>query len=517
MTFSFNLVDAPWIPCLDAEGRALELGLQETLTRAHELRELGGESPLATAALYRLLLAVTHRVYNGPAGYNAWADLWEARHFDAAKVTAYLTQWRERFDLFHPERPFYQKADARCKPKSLTALIFDAASGNNATLFDHHTDADGILLTPAQAARALLAAQTFGLAGLSLPGNPFTDAPCTRGIFFLVQGNTIFETLLLNLLRYDEAHPLPRRAQDCPAWEMEDPFTPERKIPYGYLDYLTWQNRRVLYLPEETTKDTVVREMTLGPGLRLDATIEDPMKHYRKDEKHGALVLRFDEDRALWRNSAALFSLTKQEYRPPLAFHWLAELISEKILPKAQTRRMLALGMATNLRQAAKVEFFRAEYWPLPLEYLQEQTLVDSLSTMLEMAELASNQLWGATRTLATFVLCPEADQEGAHQPDRKDLDNIMKQWDVKRRYWSQLEVHFRRILEQVPQARDAARAAWQQTLRRTAWSAFDSVAEDLANDPRALKAFVNARQQLAAGLGKVLPENKSDSPTVQK
>ncbi len=47
MTFSFNLVDAPWIPCLDAEGRALELGLQETLTRAHELRELGGALPAA--------------------------------------------------------------------------------------------------------------------------------------------------------------------------------------------------------------------------------------------------------------------------------------------------------------------------------------------------------------------------------------------------------------------------------------------------------------------------------------
>jgi len=507
MTLSFNLTGAPWIPCIDAGRRTAELSLRETLTRAHELRELGGDSPLATAALYRLLLAVTHRVYNGPEGYDAWAALREAGRFDAARIEAYLARWRERFDLFHPERPFYQKADDRLKPKSLTSLVHDAASGNNATLFDHHTDADGMAMTPAQAARALLAAQAFGLAGLP-PTHPFTDAPCARGIIFLAQGDTVFETLLLNLLRYDDERPLPRRPQDRPAWEMDDPFTPERQIPYGYLDYLTWQNRRVLYLPKETPAGPLVREMTLGPGLRLDASVEDPMKHYRKDEKRGLLVLRFNEDRALWRDSAALFSLTRPEYRPPLVFNWLAELVGDGIIKKEQTRRMLALGMATS---KAKVEFFRAERWPLPLAYLREEPLVDALRTALEMAEAVSNQLWGAARTLATLFVCPEADQEGAHQPAREDLDKVMGQWDVKRRYWAQLEPPFRLTLETLPADRDGALTEWRETLRRAAWGAFDGIAENLAANPRTLKAAVRAREQLAAGLGKALPKPKED------
>ncbi len=507
MNLSFNLVDAPWIPCIDAAGRAAELGLRETLTRAHELREIGGDSPLATAALYRLLLAVTHRVYDGPQSYDAWAVLWEAGRFDAAQIESYLTQWRERFDLFHPQRPFYQKADDRVKPKSLTALVHDAASGNNATLFDHHTDADGLAFTPAQAARALLAAQSFGLAGLSGLPQKFTDAPCARGIIFLAQGNTIFETLLLNLLRYDDERPLPRRPRDRPAWEMDDPFTPDRQIPYGYLDYLTWQNRRVLFLPEETANGLLVREMTLGPGLRLDAAVADPMKHYRKDEKRGLLVLRFNEDRALWRDSAALFSLTRPDYRPPLVFNWLAELVGDEIIRKEQTRRMLALGMAND---QAKVEFFRAERWPLPLAYLQEAPLVEALQMALEMAEAASNQLWGAARTLATLFICPEADQEGAHQPDRRDLDKVMGQWDVKRRYWAQLEPPFRLTLETLPADHDGALAAWRGTLRRAAWRAFDGIAENLAANPRTLKAAVRARDQLAAGLAKALPEAKA-------
>jgi CRISPR system Cascade subunit CasA len=507
MAPSFDLTDAPWIPCTDAAGRAVELSLCETLTRAPELRELGGDSPLATAALYRLLLAVTHRVTNGPEGYDAWAALWKAGRFDTTQIEAYLAQWRERFDLFHPERPFYQRADDRLRPKSLTSLVHDAASGNNATLFDHHTDAEGLTFTPAQAARALLAAQAFGLAGLCLPGHPFTDAPCARGIIFLAQGDTVFETLLLNLLRYDDERPLPGGPQDCPAWEMDDPFTPGRQIPYGYLDYLTWQNRRVLYLPEESPSGPVVREMTLGPGLRLDATVADPMKHYRKDKVRGLLVLRFNEDRALWRDSAALFSLTRPDYRPPLIFNWLAELVGEGIIKKEQARRMLALGMANN---QAKVEFFRAERWPLPLAYLRKEQLVEALQTALNMAEAVSNQLWGAARTLATLFVCPEADQEGAHQPDRGDLDKVMGQWDVKRRYWAQLEPPFRLTLEALPADRDGTLADWRETLRRAAWRAFDGAAENLADNPRTLKAAVRAREQLATGLGKALPEPKT-------
>ncbi len=507
MTLSFHLVDAPWIPCLDVHGRAVELGLHETLARAHELRELGGDSPLATAALYRLLLAVLHRVYDGPQSYSAWAAIWEAGRFDVPKLDAYLAQWRERFDLFHPERPFYQKAGERLKPKSITALLHDAASGNNATLFDHSTDAEGLVLTPAQAARALLAAQAFGLAGLCLPGHPFTDAPCARGIIFLAQGHTVFETLLLNLIRYDDEHPLPRYPQDRPAWEMDDPFTPERQTPYGYLDYLTWQNRRVLFLPQETADGPLVREMTLGPGLRLDASVADPMKHYRKDEKRGLLVLRFDENRALWRDSAALFSLTRPEYRPPLAFNWLAGLVHEGLLRKEQTRRVLALGMAND---QAKVEFFRAERWPLPLVYLQQQPLVEALQKALEMAEAVSNQLWGATRTLAALFVCPEADQEGAHQPAPEDLNRVMGQWDVKRRYWAQLESPFWLVLEAIPTDRDSALTEWRETLRRAAWRAFDGIADNLAANPRTLKAVVRAREQLAAGLGKALPQDES-------
>lgn len=512
MTFTFNLTEAPWIPCMDAAGNARELSLLEVLTQAHSLRDLGGESPLVTAALYRLLLAILHRVYAGPAGYDDWAAIWEARRFDADLLSSYFARWYDRFDLFHPERPFYQAPDDRVKPKSVTALVHHVASGNNATLFDHHTDQTGLTLTPPEAARMLLAAQAFGMGGLSGLEQKFTGAPWVGGVIFFMQGKTLFETLVLNLLRYDEERPMHQRAEDRPAWEMGDPFSPDRKVPYGYLDYLTWQNRRILFLPEPaaagSSSGVIVREMTVAPALRLESDFLDPQKHYRKDAKLGYLALRFNEDRALWRDSAALLSLQTADYRPPLVFDWVAELLDAGVLSKSAQQRILALGMAND---KAKVEFYRSEQWPLPFAYLEEQSgqmLVETLQDITKMADDVSNQLWGAMRTLAILALFPEVDPQDKTFRAPPEVGSLMAQWDFKRRYWSQLEVHFRRILEQVPADRDAARRAWQKTLRRVAWSAFNGIAKDLARDPRALKAFVNAQQQLAAGLAKVLPDS---------
>lgn len=500
MTASFDLISQPWIPCVRQDGTAAEFGLRDALVQAHALSDLGGESPLVTAAMHRLLLAILHRVF-GPDGYDAWYALWRAGRFDPVALDAYFAQWHERFDLFHPTRPFYQAADERVKPKSLTSLVHDVASGNNATLFDHHTDEGGLVLTSAQATRFLVVGQMFGLAGLSGLEQKFTDGPCARGIIFLVQGDTLFETLLLNLLRYDNDHPLPRRPDDLPAWEMSDPFQDNRSTPRGYLDYLTWQNRRILLLPEMTDDGIVVRQMTLAPGLRLGEGIPDPMKPYRRDEKRGLLPLRFNEDRALWRDSATLLQLDAPECYAPRAFAWLAELVGEGYLPRG-TRRTLALGMAND---QAKVEFYRTEHLPLPLAYLRDQQLVNSLrDDVLGVAENVARQLWGAARTMATFVLAPQADSEAARQPDPRDLDRVMGPWGVERRYWSRLEVPFRLVLEGLPGDREGTLTTWQQTLRRLAWDVFNSVAEDVETDARALKAVVNGRDQLAAGLTKV-------------
>jgi hypothetical protein len=122
------------------------------------------------------------------------------------------------------------------------------------------------------------------------------------------------------------------------------------------------------------------------------------------------------------------------------------------------------------------------------------------------MAESSARQLWGATHTLASLLLSPASDLEGGRQPAPEDLAGVTRQWAVERSYWSRLETPFMETVEALPRDPEPTLEKWRQTLLRTARGAFDHAADNLAHDPRALKAVVRASGQLAAGLAKALP-----------
>ena len=497
MDLHFNLVDEPWLPCVRDDGTPVELGLYDALAQAHTLQELHGETPLGMAALHRLLLVVLHRIF-GTESREAWSQLWRKGRWDEDALQEYFDRWRHRFDLFDDEHPFYQAGDERVKPKPITSLILHVASGNNPTLFDHHTDAEGVTLTPAQAAQALIVAQSFGLAGLSGLRQKFTDGSCARGIVFLMQGENLFETLALNLVRYKTDAPMPRQPDDCPVWEMDDPFVPDRSIPHGYLDYLTWQNRRVLLLPEDTPGGPVVRQMTMAPALRLDDVVLNPMTHYRRDERRGPMPLAFREGRALWRDSAVLFELNDEGQQPPQAFRWLSELAEQGYLPGSAIYRYLALGMS---KKQAKVYFFRHERMPLSLTYLVDETLSEKLRDALRAAEGAGTALRRAGWELAQWIVSP-ADRKEAY---RDDTQLVFSQLGLDRRYWSRLEIKFQSFVRDLPQNRQAALDDWVKTLQRTARYAFTEAADGVSDPIRGLKAVTLARGTLERLMARAL------------
>ena len=528
MTPTFDLVHSPWIPCVTWDGSIEELGLHETLTRAHELRELHGESPLVEAALYRLLLAILHRVF-GPAGYDAWGVLWRGGRWDGVALSGYLSRWRGRLDLFHAERPFLQASHPSPSVRSnpLTGVMHEFVSGIGVPLFNHQALAPTMRFHPAEAARHVLVAHAFGLAGTKGRYLQFTDSPWARGVIFLVQGQTLFQTLALNLMRYPDAERrgVPDTPEDRPYWEAEDPSQPERGVPLGLLDYLTWPNRHIRLEPEPTLEGDRVCTATMGPALPVEGDLLDPYKCYRAGGKSGWQPIRFSEERALWQDSAALFRMRRTEqgngsrHQSPLAIHWVSSLMYNGTLPQSEPSpvlQLLAFGLATEPGRA-KVYFSRSERLPLNPRYLRDEQVVESLHVALDLAESVGTVTNRAARTLATWLLFHE-DEESLRRKrnfgreKRRERDELVSShWAPMRYYWSDLEFPFLRTFDALadPLREMEAWTGWRYALHGAASRALDRVIGYLGNDPNALRASVHARDYLDSGLARALREHQ--------
>jgi CRISPR system Cascade subunit CasA len=340
MNHSFNLIRQPFLPCHRIDGSVVELGLLDVLNEAHRVRAIVDESPLVTAALHRLLLAILHRCF-GPDTPQVWTALWRGRSegFPMDGIRAYLRQWKHRFDLFDSARPFYQTAALQTWPQRLpvSKLVPELASTNNATLFDHTCDEDAYTLTPEAAARAIISAQSFsagGLVSFARKEDRSADAaPLASGAVVLVRGETLTETLLLNLHQYDqdEGEPFPVTGKDITAWESDGETKAEDRSPVGYLDLLTWQSRRILLIPETGQNcSTVVSTVVIMKGNQFPDDWpyrrREPMVAFRPSKKPSSvrdtwLPISFRPGRAVWRDSGALLQFQgERTSRPGRAF-----------------------------------------------------------------------------------------------------------------------------------------------------------------------------------------------------
>lgn len=83
----FDLRERRWIPVRESNGRVREMGLEEVMRRAHELRQVEGESPLETVSLYRLLVGLAHHLAGDFHLVREWREIGAQGRFDEAEVT----------------------------------------------------------------------------------------------------------------------------------------------------------------------------------------------------------------------------------------------------------------------------------------------------------------------------------------------------------------------------------------------------------------------------------------------
>lgn len=521
-TPQFNLLEEQWLPCVDRVGQPQLLGVRETLLRARELADLGQVSPITRAALLRLLLAVLHAALSGPRSDTERAEIWESG-WDVERLETYFRKWKDRFDLCDPKYPFYQDPQQTVeKPKSITCLAAELASGNNATLFDHTLDYAPPVVGPAEAARWLVTTQYFSLGGLDKsksinygPSPSFYQSPAVKGALVMLQGASLFETLLLNLLTYSTRRPVPQTGTepDLPIWERDGPPPPGRRTPLGYLDYLTWPNRcvRIEFVGNEGGPRAGAVHLSQGSIFPEIAGFHDPFFALRNTDQ-GPRALRLSAGRALWRDSGALFGFASDPNAPKQGGAAERPPVVTEAVPLArklgQTARWELTVSGLDFDQA-KINLWRAEELPSLAPLLNDRAALRYVTIAVKVGEEAGQSLRSALRLLAVTLLQPPDPSRPDARPNPKEVDRMLRSWNAEAQYWPALEAPFRAFLRQVgrDETREAALAGWKRQVRAAALDAFHYAGAFAGRDTRALRARVEAERVLFGHLHKLLPQ----------
>jgi len=501
----YNLVDEPWIPCLDRQGTTVDRSITDVLVDAHKLTAIRDQSPLVTAALHRLMLAILYAALDGPRSASEWDKIWRGRSFDASRVQDYLSKWRHRLDLFDAEHPFYQVAGFEIPGKkptddrstSVLKMWQELASGNNDTLFDHTFEEQDKEISPSEAARGLITSQAFAVGGgVGSTSNLFgkhpnlTHAPMIGGTAVFLVGANLFETLTLNLLVLEDEGRVTSSPDDRPIWEHDEPFLPQPRTPAGLLEVLTWPARAARLLPDSNEAGSLcVKRMFFTQGCALPRDTHRPEWAYRLDPQKGATSVGVRVDRALWRDCSALFAAADKAERQdtrPLAVAQAARFFANGTLTREHALRCFAIGLGTHPTMAAKVLMWRMEGLPVPAAVLNDAEGARTLRSALQSAESAAKYIREALKEMTNFF--------------KKGVLVIRER--AMRSYWPRLELSFPRFLELLGEDPDEAASWWAITVRQAALKAFDLAADNaLARSARELEGRVAGEQLLLTKL----------------
>jgi CRISPR system Cascade subunit CasA len=539
---SFNLLDSGWIPCLRSTADPPEyLSIRQVLHQANQIRQISDPAPTVTAMLHRLLLAILHRSLNGPQSTDQWAAVWRAGIWDVNVIDAYLNHFQDRFDLFDAVHPFYQAtgldADAF---REVNQITNERASGRNRPLlFDHSLP--GMNMSPADAARYLIAQQAFsvgGLFGLNRTDPPSAkyapSSPLLKSAICLAIGDTLFETLMLNWRQYNQEAevPFPFVDEDRPAWERDEPTTSTERRPSGWVDLLTWQCRRICLQPSAIADGAVaVTRAALMQGFRFPATFDQHQaesmvaytvaRNAAQADRVPWFAIGFSLGKGAWRDSHALFQSVTDSTRPRI-LDWLQRLIAEGkvILPK-----IIPLNVYGIIPDQARIDDWRGETLALPHLCLERTEIADKVGDIMrreigfaeQVGQLLEPRLFNIphqqkalavkgpspVRVLAEELLRSTSDRKA----DAGAITALGQHYSPIESYWAALEDPFRRFIVALaddvfidefgdPMERGRAAHAWADQICRIARQCFDDMATGLETSARAWRAGALARSR---------------------
>lgn len=350
-TSTFNLLDEPWIMCMDGANQPVTLSIRDIFSGRGDACKVVGDSPTQDYAVLRVLLAIFWRAHaldlvDTYASTN-WEDFDWSEWFDELHdqlvseqrdevVLNYLAAYEDRFDLLSPTAPFMQVADLHTKSgatKPVSFIVPEAADN----FFTMRTAEGRESLALDEAARWLIHAQAYDYSGIKsgAEGDPRVKGgrgyPIgtgwtgrTGGTVVLGSGG-LLETLILNtppsaVLDSEEGG---AASADTPVWERDPDNAAQRPgsndgigaVPHGAVDLATWQARRIrLFFDGDRAVQVLVSNGDRVPDAGKNV-MGDPMTPYRyspNQSKKGQTAYYprpYDPTRTMWRALDALIAL----------------------------------------------------------------------------------------------------------------------------------------------------------------------------------------------------------------
>jgi CRISPR system Cascade subunit CasA len=520
---SFDLRNEPWIPVLRPDGSRVELGLRDVIVQAHEFKTIAADNPLQTISLYRVLVGLIQHLLGDITGAKEWVTLFSQGRFDAQVVDDYFDRstWSDRFDLFHPDRPFWQvpgltnideKTGAE-RPVSAKFLDMPEATGNNKTLFSHRYDADENWYAPARAARLLCTAQFFALGGLNKKSTNRTghqqsyyNAPLVAGMPSMLMGKNLFQTMCLNLVPRQgrlAVNTVSFRSLGIPPW-AQDPFGPGTELPSAsegptvpgtFLEYFLPWSRYIRLVPREQPSGAPsVTHVHIAQGVAFDP-LDEPWTAKRTDTKTAERKpVPFNPERALWRDAGAFLGLTSasgdRQYTKSVPLQRYSDYRKHS---KDSLPFMVPMAVFALANDKAKPLLWRQEELRVPDVEEQNIDIAKDIQHCLETAESVGGILKAAVARLVEEYL-RNSDRGRDALPAR-----ISNSSSALRNYWSRLDLPFRRFLTGEIDA-----DGFVGTCLVVAEESFTQYArQTVGADVRYFPAFSKARLQLRGSLKK--------------
>lgn len=466
-----------------------EVSLIELFETWEELREIQADNPPTTLALCRFLLALLHHVYQGPRDESHWEEIQED---NGKQVIVYLQDKQDQFNLLHPQRPFLQDPTLTSDLAGELYQTYVLHGNNTSTVFCHEHQWSGNTLSLPAAARLVLRLHLFDVGGRKAGSSISAGViPTVDAANVLVRGKTLQETLLLNLMQYNPEieRPCVRTGEDLPAWERNSQPASER-IPAGYIDYLTYQWRRVRLFVES---DQAVR-VASHAGDRLPKDIS-PVRWecgmaYVKNSK-GLFTVRLNLSRSLWRDSA-VFLQSSDTGNCPRIIEWLAE-------SQIGTSNRLNLQIVGLTVDNAKPLGWASEQFSAPIAYLKQKSLWQALVIALQFAE-AHQQVFRSFKGSPYSALAKEL--------NHPDASSFAKSLEGESRYWTALDRAFQPFLNALTEDKTIdgngttygcrKLPEWQVTVQNAARTAFTESIALIRNYQARAVALRSLEYQLA-------------------